>query len=333
MTPSDIAGAPFPVGRPRRLRSSPLLRAALAETAVSPAHLVQPLFVVEGTGVREPIASMPGQARLSVDLVGDEAKRIAAAGVGGVILFGIPAHKDATGSSAHDPDGPVCRAIGAIKDAGVDLLVWADVCLCEYTDHGHCGIIDAESGNVRNDATLPHLAAAAVAYAHAGADVVAPSDMMDGRIGAVRTALDEAGRSDVVVVSYAAKYASAFYGPFREAAESTPAFGDRRTYQMDPPNSDEALREVALDVAEGADVVMVKPAGPYLDVVRRVADAVDVPVAAYQVSGEYSMVEAAAANGWLDRDRAITESLVGIRRAGARIVLTYWATEFGERLA
>ena len=323
----------FPRVRQRRLRRTPLLRAAVAESVVRPASLVQPLFVA-GTGVPAgPIASMPGQSRLTPDAAAEAAAKAAAAGVGGVILFGVPEHKDADATGAHDPEGPVCTAIRAIKSSGAPVSVWADVCLCEYTDHGHCGLVDAATGEVLNDASLDHLAAAAVAYAAAGADIVAPSDMMDGRIGAVRTALDGAGHSEVVVVSYAAKYASAFYGPFREAAESTPAFGDRRTYQMDPPNVVEALREVDLDVDEGADIVMVKPAGPYLDVVRAGADHVDVPVAAYQVSGEYAMVEAAAANGWIDRDRAIAESLVGIRRAGASIVLTYWAREFAERLA
>ena len=298
-----------------------------------PASLVQPLFVVDEGVAAAPIASMPGLSRLTPEDAAAEASEAAAAGVGGVILFGVPSTKDAEGTPAHDPDGPVCRAIRAIKAGGIDLAVWADVCLCEYTDHGHCGLVDAATGVVLNDATLAHLARAAVTYADAGADVVAPSDMMDGRIGAVRAALDAGGHDDVVVVSYAAKYASAFYGPFREAAESTPAFGDRRSYQMDPANVSEALREVDLDVEEGADVVMVKPAGPYLDVIRAVAGHVDVPVAAYQVSGEYSMIEAAAANGWIDRDRAIAESLVGIRRAGARIVVSYWAREFAERLA
>lgn len=325
--------AGFPRTRPRRLRATAVLRDAVAETHVQPGSLVQPLFVVDDGVAAEPIATMPGQSRLTPDGAATAAAKAAAAGVGGVILFGVPATKDAEGTPAHDPGGPVCRAIRAIKGCGADLAVWADVCLCEYTDHGHCGLVDTATGAVLNDATLAHLAQASVAYADAGADVVAPSDMMDGRIGAVRSALDAGGHPDVVVVSYAAKYASAFYGPFRDAAESTPAFGDRRSYQMDPANVVEALREVDLDVDEGADVVMVKPAGPYLDVVRTVADHVDVPVAAYQVSGEYAMVEAAAANGWIDRDRAIAESLVGIRRAGARIVVTYWAREFAERLA
>lgn len=335
----------FPTVRPRRLRRTAALRAAVAETRLSPAQLVQPLFVVPGSGIRRPIASLDGQFHLSPDTAADEARALVAAGVGGVILFGLPddpaqppasasaSAKDATGSAAADPLGPVCRAAEAIRAAcGDDLTVWADVCLCEYTDHGHCGVLhDTSTGaDVDNDATLPLLAAAASAYADAGCHVVAPSDMMDGRIAAVRAALDGAGHTDVTVVSYAAKYASAFYGPFRDAAGSTPGFGDRRTYQMDPPNVVEALREVRLDVAEGADVVMVKPAGPYLDVVRRVADTVDVPVAAYQVSGEYAMIVAAAANGWLDRDRAVDESLTGIARAGARIILTYFAREWAE---
>ncbi len=322
----------YPVTRLRRLRRTPGLRAAVAETRVRPECLVAPLFCVPGRGVRTEIPSLPGQYHLSPDAAAAEARALAAAGVGGVILFGLPETRDATGTPARDPAGPVCATITAIKEAAPHLTVWADVCLCEYTDHGHCGVIHPETGEVDNDATLPHLAAAAVAYADAGADVVAPSDMMDGRVGAVRRGLDGAGHNGVVVVSYAAKYASAFYGPFRDAAGSAPASGDRRAYQMDPANAREALREVALDVEEGADVVMVKPAGPYLDVVHAVADRFDVPVAAYQVSGEYAMILAAAERGWLDRDRAMTESVTGIVRAGARIVLTYFARPLAESL-
>ncbi len=323
----------FPEARGRRLRATPALREAFAETSVTPGQLVQPIFVIAGSGARSEITSMPGQYRMSADVAADEAKALEAAGVGGVILFGIPDSKDAVGSGASDPSGPVCSAIDTIRNATSELTVWADVCLCEYTDHGHCGLVDDNTHTILNDASLPHLSRAAVTYADAGAHVVAPSDMMDGRVGAVRSGLDAAGHESVVIVSYAAKYASAFYGPFRDAAESVPSFGDRRTYQMDPRNADEAFREVELDVAEGADVVMVKPAGPYLDVVRRVADAVDtvgVPVAAYQVSGEFAMISAAAGHGWLDRRRAVDESLTGIRRAGAQVVLTYFAREFAE---
>jgi porphobilinogen synthase len=266
---------------------------------------------------------MPGHAQLSPDRAAALAKEAEAAGVGGMILFGIPATKDETGSSAWDPSGPVPEAIRAIREAAPELVVWADVCMCEYTSHGHCGVLDG--GRVDNDATLPLLARAATAYADAGADVIAPSDMMDGRVGAIRAALDAAGHAELAICSYSAKYASGYYGPFREAAESAPAFGDRRTHQMDPANGREALVEVHRDLAEGADMVMVKPAGPYLDVIAAVRAAVDVPVAAYQVSGEYSSIEAAAANGWVDGERLMIESLTGIARAGAGIVLTYFA--------
>jgi porphobilinogen synthase len=300
------------------------------ETTIRREGLVYPLFVCPGSGVRKPISSMPGSAQLSIDLLVEEAREAHAAGVPAVILFGIPEHKDAVGSEGYSDHGIVPRAIVALKEALPDLLVWADVCLCEYTDHGHCGILKGET--VDNDSTLPLLAAAAVTYARAGADVVAPSDMMDGRVGVMRNALDQAGLPDTVIVSYAAKYASAFYGPFREAADSAPRFGDRRAYQMDPANSDEALREVALDLEEGADVVMVKPALPCLDIIQRVKTTFDVPVAAYQVSGEFAMVHAAAERGWIDGEAIRNESLLAIFRAGADIVLTYWAKEVAKTL-
>ena len=320
----------FPTTRLRRLRATPALRALARETTLSPGQLVAPLFVCHGDRVRRPIASMPGHAQLSVDEAAKEAESLARLGIGGVILFGIPAAKDEVGREAYDPKGIVPAALRALKKATPDLLLWADVCLCEYTDHGHCGVV--RDGRVDNDATLPLLARAAVAYAEAGADLIAPSDMMDGRVAAIRRALDEAGRTETPIVSYAAKYASAFYGPFREAAESAPQFGDRRGYQMDPANGDEALREVALDIAEGADMVMVKPALPYLDVLRRVKDRFGVPVAAYQVSGEYAMIRAAAQNGWIDGERAALESLTSIRRAGASAILTYFAREVAPLL-
>ena len=320
----------FPTVRPRRLRMIPTLRRMVAETRLHPASFVLPLFVVPGRGVRNPIGSMPGHAQLSVDELLPVVKEASSVGVGGVLLFGIPASKDEQGSGAWDPAGPVPETIRAIKDQVDDITVWADVCLCEYTSHGHCGVLSGET--VDNDATLPLLAQAAVAYADAGADVIAPSDMMDGRVAAIRNALDSAGHDHLAMCSYSAKYASAYYGPFREAAESAPAFGDRRTHQMDPPNVREALTEVAQDLAEGADMVMVKPAGPYLDVIAAVRAAVDVPVVAYQVSGEFSMIEAAAANGWIDGDRVMFESLTGITRAGADIVLTYFATRAARAL-
>jgi porphobilinogen synthase len=319
----------FPTGRPRRLRRSEGLRALVRETRVAVEQLVQPLFVVPGTKVERPVSSMPGVAQLSVDRVAETCRALADEGVRSVLLFGVPEAKDAVGSGATDPHGIVPRAVRAIHKAAPSLLVMTDVCLCEYTDHGHCGLLDGE--RVDNDATLPVLAAEAVAHAEAGADLVAPSDMMDGRVGAIRQALDERGFADLPIMSYAAKYASAFYGPFREAAESMPAFGDRRGYQMDPANAAEAEREVALDIAEGADIVMVKPALPYLDVVRRVKERFGWPVAAYQVSGEYAMVKAAAARGWLDEDRVVDESLLAIRRAGADVVITYFAREVAGR--
>ncbi len=320
----------FPVVRPRRLRTGPAMRGMVAETRLSPAQMVHPLFVVSGTGVENPIPSMPGQSQLSVDRVVETVKEAEAVGVGGVMLFGIPDLKDDHGSSSWDPAGPVPSAIRAIRQTGLDITVWADVCLCEYTDHGHCGVLAGE--RIDNDATLPLLTKAAVAYADAGADVIAPSDMMDGRVAAIRQGLDAAGHFERAICSYAVKYASSFYGPFRDAAGSTPAFGDRKTHQMDPANRREALREVDLDLAEGADMVMVKPAGPYLDVVAAVRGRVEVPVVAYQVSGEYAMIKAAAERGWIDHDRAMAESLIGIRRAGADIILTYFATEMARRL-
>jgi porphobilinogen synthase len=320
----------FPAVRSRRLRRTPGLRRMVAETRLHPASLVLPMFLVPGRGIERPIGSMPGHAQLSVDRATTLAKAAAAVGVGGVILFGIPYEKDEEGSGAWDPAGPVPEGIRAIKAAAPELVVWADVCLCEYTSHGHCGVLDGE--RIDNDRSLPLLAMAALAYAEAGVDVVAPSDMMDGRVGAIRAALDGGGHLDTAICSYAVKYASAFYGPFREAAESTPAFGDRRTHQMDPPNRREALVEVALDLAEGADMVMVKPAGPYLDVLADVRAAVDVPVAAYQVSGEFSMIRAAAERGWVDGDRAMIESLTGIARAGAGVILTYFAIDAARLL-
>ena len=320
----------FPATRMRRLRATESLRALVRETSLTAECLVAPIFVCHGEGVSRPIASMPGHAQISVDLAVEKAKKLASLGVGGLILFGIPAKKDPEGNEAYDPQGIVPRAFRAIKAAEPELLLWADVCLCEYTDHGHCGVV--RDGAVDNDRTLPLLARASVVYAEAGADVIAPSDMMDGRVGAIRRALDAAGRLETPIVAYSAKYASSFYGPFREAAESAPRFGDRRGYQMDPANSDEALREVALDLEEGADLVMVKPALPYLDVIRRVKDRFQVPVVAYNVSGEFAMVKAAAQMGWLDGERAALESLTSIRRAGADVIITYFAEEIAPLL-
>jgi porphobilinogen synthase len=325
----------FPVHRPRRLRRTDALRRLVRETRLSPDNLVAPLFVCTGDGVRREIASMPGCFQLSPDLIVEEARELASVGVPAIILFGIPDRKDAEGYGAADPEGPVPVALRALRRELPETSLWADVCLCEYTDHGHCGPIAVGADGrpeVSNDAALPRLADAALAYARAGADVIAPSDMMDGRVGAIRAALDGAGRDDVVIVSYAAKYASAFYGPFREAAGSAPAFGDRRSYQMDPANAREALLEVAADLDEGADVVMVKPALAYLDIVWRVKERFGVPVAAYNVSGEFAMVKAAGRLGWLDEARAATEVLLSIRRAGADIILTYFAKETARLL-
>ncbi len=325
-------GAEFPAARPRRLRRTPALRKLVAETRLHPSDLVLPLFVKEGIADPAPVASMPGVVQHTRDSLRKAAVEAVEAGVGGLILFGIPAAKDARGSGADDPDGIVQVALrDLVAELGDSTVLMTDCCLDEYTDHGHCGLL-RDDGAVDNDATLERYAAAAVAQARAGSHVVAPSGMMDGQVRAIRAALDADGHADVAILAYAAKYASAFYGPFRDAAECAPRSGDRAAYQQDPANTDEALREVRLDLAEGADLVMVKPALAYLDVVRRVREAVDVPVAAYQVSGEYAMVEAAAANGWLDRDRVVAETLTGIRRAGADIVLTYWATEVARGL-
>jgi porphobilinogen synthase len=324
--------ASFPSSRPRRLRRTAALRRLVADVDVSPSDLVLPLFVKEGVSESVPIASMPGVVQHTRDSARKAAAEAAAAGVGGVILFGIPAVKDARGSGADDPDGIVQLALrDVVSEVGQDLVVMADLCLDEYTDHGHCGLL-TDDGDVDNDATLERYASIALAQAAAGAQVVGPSGMMDGQVAAIRSALDGAGHTDVAIMAYSAKYASSFYGPFRDAAECAPQFGDRSSYQQDPARSvAEAVAEACLDVAEGADIVMVKPAIGYLDVVSAVAAAVDVPVAAYNVSGEYAMVEAAAANGWLDRDRAIAEMVSSIKRAGAGIVLTYWAAELAAR--
>jgi porphobilinogen synthase len=321
----------YPRTRMRRLRRSETLRGMVRETRLHREDLILPCFVVEGAGVREPVASMPGVHRHSVDQLVLEAKSVADVGVPAVILFGIPARKDARGSGADAPDGIVQRAVEALKREVPGLVVITDVCLCEYTDHGHCGIV--EGGHVVNDPSLERLAATALSHARAGADVVAPSDMMDGRVAAIRGALDAHGFEDVAILSYAAKFASAYYGPFREAAESAPAFGDRRSYQMDPPNRREALREMRLDLEEGADVLMVKPALPYLDVLAEARRAFEVPLAAYHVSGEYAMIRAAAERGWLDGERAMEEALLAIKRAGADWILSYAAREIAERLA
>ena len=320
----------FPLHRYRRLRLTESLRAMVRETTLDPADFIAPMFVVPGEGIRQPIPSMPGIDRVSVDLAARDAAELAARGVLSVILFGIPDHKDTVGTTSADLSGPVCRAVGAIKKASPATVVMTDVCLCEYTDHGHCGVIVEKS--VDNDATLPILAAEALAHARAGADVVAPSDMMDGRVRAIREALDANGFRSVPVLSYAAKYASGFYGPFREAAESTPAFGDRRAYQMDPANVREAVKEILSDVEEGADMVMVKPALSYLDVVKAAKEATNVPVATYNVSGEYAMVKAAAERGWIDGKRVTLEILTSMKRAGADLILTYHAKEAAEWL-
>jgi porphobilinogen synthase len=320
----------FPQARLRRLRRTPALRRALAETRLDPAALVLPVFVKEGLDAPEPVPSMPGVDQHTVTSVTDLARRAASSGVGGLLLFGIPARKDAEGSGGWDPSGPVPTAARAIRDAvGDELVLWADVCQCEYTDHGHCGPLDA-TGQVVNDAAVEGYVRDALAYAEAGVDLVAPSGMMDGQVGAIRAGLDDAGYDQVAIVAYAAKYASSFYGPFRDAAESTMAGGDRASHQMDPANRREALRELALDVQEGADVLMVKPALPYLDIVADARAGFDLPVAAYQVSGEYAMVHAAAERGWLDGEQAMRESVLSIRRAGADLVLTYAALTLAE---
>lgn len=320
----------FPTERPRRLRRTGTIRRMVRETKVSPDDFIMPLFVVPGKGIRTEISSMPGNYHLSVDELVKECGRIQELGIPAVILFGIPETKDPTGSEAASPDSAVARAVIEIKKAIPDLAVVTDVCLCEYTSHGHCGLIDGD--RILNDPTLDLLTDIAVLHAELGADIVAPSDMMDGRVGAIRYGLDEKGLTDTAIMSYAAKYSSAFYGPFREAADSAPSFGDRRSYQMDPANAIEALKEVRLDLEEGADIVMVKPALPYLDIVSRVKEIVDVPVAAYNVSGEFSMIKAAAEKGWLDYERVMMETLVSIKRAGADIILTYFAMDAAKIL-
>jgi len=321
----------FPDYRPRRLRKNENFRRMMRETRLSVDHFIYPLFVRPGKGQKRPIESMPGNCQISIDVLLEEVERAAGLKIPAILLFGIPDKKDAAGSDAMSESGIVARAVRAIKEKDPGILVITDVCFCEYTDHGHCGVI--KDGEVDNDATLENLAKQAVTHARAGADMVAPSDMMDGRVGFIREALDETGFADIPIMSYAAKYASGFYGPFREAAESAPQFGDRRSYQMDPANAEEALRECALDIAEGADILMVKPALAYFDIIRRVKDEFGYPTAAYCVSGEFSMVEAAAARGWLDRRRIVLEILTGIRRAGADMILTYWAPEAARWLA
>jgi porphobilinogen synthase len=317
----------FPATRLRRLRRTGTLRGMVRETELSPAHLIQPAFVVAGEDVREEVPSMPGIERFSISHLVEEAGEVTAAGIGALMLFGIPAVKDEAGSGAYDDEGVVQMAVRALKEAHPELVVITDVCLCEYTSHGHCGVIREGQSEVDNDVTVELLAKTAISHALAGADAVAPSDMMDGRVGSIRHQLDEEGHSGVPIIAYSAKYASAFYGPFRDAASSTPEFGDRRGYQMDPANAAEAVREAQLDLEEGADMLMVKPALPYLDVVRRVKEATGAPVAAYHVSGEYSMLKAAAANGWIDERAAVVESLTSIRRAGADTIVTYYAKE------
>jgi porphobilinogen synthase len=332
-----------PILRPRRLRRTPNLRRLIRETTLSPADLIYPLFVRPGTGIRQPIHSMPGQYQWSVDRLPQEAEALAKAGLPAVILFGIPERKDPTGSDNYNPEGIICQAIQTIKDAVPELVVISDMCFCEYTDHGHCGLVNTPDhghyhprlpeGYLLNDPTLELLGKASVVHAQAGADIIAPSGMIDGMVKGIRAALDGSGLDHVAIMSYAAKYASAFYGPFREAAESPPTFGDRSQYQMDPPNRREALKEVAIDVAEGADILMVKPAMPYLDVLSDVRRSFDLPTAAYQVSGEYAMIHAAAANGWLDLERTALESLYAIKRAGADMILTYFAKDAAGWLA
>jgi porphobilinogen synthase len=317
----------FPQQRLRRTRRTAGLRGLVRETRLSPEDFVYPIFVTAGEDVKNPIASMPGIFQLSINHVVEEASRAHDLGIPAVLLFGIPDHKDEAATGAYDPEGIVQLATRAIKDATPDLLVITDVCLCEYMSHGHCGVVEKDTGEVLNDVSLELLARTAASQAEAGADVVAPSDMMDGRVAAIRSELDNEGFENTPIMAYAAKYASAFYGPFRDAAESAPEFGDRRSYQMDPANAREALVETGLDIEEGADIVMVKPALPYLDVLRRVRETTDLPLAAYNVSGEYAMVKAAAQNGWLDEERAVIEALTGIKRAGADIIITYHAPD------
>ena len=321
----------FPAYRPRRLRRSEKIRALVRETTLSPENLIYPVFVGPGENRAQPVSSMPGVAQLSVDLAVKECQEVQALGILAVILFGIPEHKDSVGTEGYADSGIVQQAIRAVKEKAPGLLLITDVCLCEYTDHGHCGVI--KNGYVDNDSTLELLAKEALSHARAGADIVAPSDMMDGRVGAIRQSLDQNGFEQIAIMAYAAKYASGFYGPFREAAESTPQFGDRRSYQMDPANADEALREVELDIREGADIVMVKPAMAYLDIVYRVKQKFGYPVAAYNVSGEYSMIKAAGQNGWIDEERIMMEVLFAIRRAGADMILSYFAKDVARLFA
>lgn len=322
----------FPVVRPRRLRINEGIRSLVAETRLAPENLMYAAFVVDGKSVREPISSMPGICHLSVDELIKETKAAVSDGINSILLFGVPTQKDSFASGATCKDGIIPRAVNEIKSSCSDMLVVTDVCLCAYTDHGHCGVVD-DKGKILNDPSLELISEMALAHAQAGADIVAPSDMMDGRVHAIRQALDGNGLSDTAIMSYSAKYASCFYGPFRDAAHSAPVFGDRRTYQMDPMNAREALREIKLDVSEGADIVMVKPALAYLDVIARARSIVDVPIAAYNVSGEYSMIKAAAQKGWLDESRAMMESLSAIRRAGADIIITYFAREAARFIA
>jgi len=320
----------FPIHRPRRLRKNHGLRKMVRETSLTPQDFIYPLFIVPGKGVKNPIPSMPDCFQESIDRAIETAKEVFSLGIPAIILFGIPSYKDEKGTSAYDDNGVIQQALRAIKDAVPDLILITDVCLCEYTSHGHCGIV--KNGNIDNDATLEILALEAISHAKAGADIVAPSDMMDGRVGKIRKALDEEGYCDVIILSYAAKYSSAFYGPFREAAQSAPAFGDRRSYQMDPANRREALREVSLDIEEGADIVMVKPALAYLDIISDIKMNFTVPVAAYNVSGEYSMIKAAAQMGWLNEEATFLEVLTSIKRAGADIILTYYAKKAAQLL-
>ena len=324
---------PFPIQRLRRTRRTAALRGLVRETTLSPGDLIYPMFVTVGEDVRNPVSSMPGVFQLSINHAVAEAKRARDLGIPGVLLFGVPDEKDEAASGAYDPEGIVQLATRAIKDAAPELIVVTDVCLCEYTSHGHCGVVETGTGEILNDVSLELLARTASSHAEAGADVVAPSDMMDGRVAAIRSELDNEGFQNTPIMAYAAKYASAFYGPFREAAESAPAFGDRRSYQMDPANAREALLEVELDIEEGADIVMVKPALPYLDVLCRVREATSLPVAAYSVSGEYAMIKAAAQNGWLDERRVVLEALTGIKRAGADVIISYHAPDVARWLS
>jgi porphobilinogen synthase len=320
----------YPSYRMRRLRRTPAIRRMMRETTLSIDDLIYPLFVIAGENVKNPISSMPGCFQLSIGNLLAEVREIAGMGIPAILLFGIPAHKDSAATGAYDPEGVVQMAVRAIKDEFPDIVVITDVCLCEYMDHGHCGVI--QDGEVVNDVTLELLAKMAITHADSGADIVAPSDMMDGRVAAIRGALDDEGLSDTIIMSYSSKFASAFYGPFREAAESAPAFGDRKSYQMDPANGEEAIREALLDIEEGADIIMVKPAIPFLDVIHAVKQETKFPLAAYNVSGEYAMIKAAAANGWLDEERAVLEAITGIKRAGADLIITYHAKDLARWL-